>query len=229
MNTGQLSKIKRDLLGEQDGQDVLRLRVGVVSAVNADGTCDVVVAGATVPAVPRLQEATVSVGGIVQMLSYRGSLLIIGRAASTGRSAGLGLWARGQSTGSSSLTTTLASVLTTNTVTFVQNRVYEIRTHGGVTNSNANSYVDLRAYRAGPATLIGEFFRFPTPVANVVFNATGGGIYFTPSADVSGAVALYAAGSTASGAAHQGAAGTFRNIEVYDVGEANEFSGIATW
>jgi len=229
MDTARLSKIKQDLLGKQDGQDVLRLRVGIVTVVNADGTCDVTVAGVTVPEVPRLQEASVSVGAIVQMLSYRGSLMIIGRAATGSQSAGLGIWARGQTQGSSSLTAGLASVLVTNTVTFVANRVYEVRTHGGVTNSNSNSYADLRAYRAGPATLLGEFFRYPTPVANIVVNATGSGIYFTPTADVSGAVALYAAASTASGGAHQGASGTYRNIEVYDVGDVTAYPGVTTW
>lgn len=229
MDTARLSKIRRQLLGEQDGQDVTRLRVGIVTAVNTDGTCDVTISGTTVPGVPRLVEASVSIGSIVQMISYRGSLLIIGRAASGVQSNGLGIWARGQTQGSSSLTAGLVSVLVTNTVTFVKNRVYEIKTHGGVTNSNANSYADLRAYRAGPATLIGEFFRYPTPVANIVVNATGGGIYFSPAADVSGAVALYAAASTASGGAHQGASGTFRNIEVYDVGDISGYTGVTAW
>lgn len=224
-----LTKLRKKLIPPPDGQDVLRLRAGVVSAVNSDGTCDVVLAGATVPGVPRLQEASVAVSAVVQLLSYRGSLLIIGRSASGGQTAGLGLWARGQSTSASSgitSTTPVTTGLVTNTVTFVKNRVYECRTHGGVSNATANSYADLRPYR-NTGTQLGEWFRFPTP-SNAVFNASAGGIYFTPAANVSGAVALYAA-TSAGTLTHYGNSGTPRNIEVWDVGDASQFSGIATW
>lgn len=224
-----LTKLRKKLIPTPDGQDVLRLRSGVVSAVNSDGTCDVVLAGTTVEDVPRLAEASVAVGAVVQMLTYRGSLLIIGRSASGGQTAGLGLWARGQSTSASSAitsTTPVTTGLATNTVTFVKNRVYECRTNGGVSNATANSYADLRPYRTGGAQL-GEWYRFPTP-SNAVFNASAGGIYFTPTANVSGGVTLYAATSAGS-LTHYGNAGSPRNIEVWDVGDASQFPGIATW
>lgn len=228
-NGAALSKIKKKLLPAIDGTDVLRLRTGVVSAVNSDGTCDVVISGATVAAVPRLMEASVAVSTVVQMLSYRGSLLIIGRSASGGQSAGLGLWARGQATSNTgTITTSLTSLsLVTNTVTFVKNRVYEIKTHGGV-QSTATGYADLRAYRSAAATQIGEFFRYPITATGVAINATGSGLYFTTAANVSGAVALYGSFSAGNGN-HVGTAGTPRNIEAWDVGDASQFSGITTW
>lgn len=224
-----LTKLKKKLIPTPDGQDVARLRSGIVSAVNNDGTCDVILAGVTVEDVPRLQEASVAVDAVVQMLSYRGSLLIIGRSASGGQTAGLGLWARGQSTAQSSgitSTTPVTTGLSTNTVTFVKNRVYEIRTHGGVSNATANSYADLRPYR-NTGTQLGEWFRFPTP-SNAVFNASAGGIYFTPTANVSGSVVLYAA-TSAGTLTHYGNTGTPRNIEVWDVGDISQFPGVPTW
>ncbi len=220
--------LRKKLVPTPDGQDVLRLRVGVVTTINANGTCDVTVAGTTVPGVSRLQEATVSVGAVVQMLSYRGAMLIIGRAASSSQSAGLGLWTRTQRTDVSTVTTTIGAVLTTDTVTFVKNRVYEVRTLAGVSSNQANSYMDLRPFRAGPATQLGEFFRAPMPVANVTFNGNASGVYFTTANDVSGAVALYAQ-APAAGTYNHGAIGAIRNLEVYDVGDTSKFSGIATW
>lgn len=231
MDTARLSRIKKQLVGEKDGQDVLRLRTAVVSAVNSDGSVDIVLSGVTVAGVPRLGEAAVSVSSVVQVLSYRGSMLVIGTPANGGQSAGLGLWGRAQSgSATSTLTTSLAAVLTTNAMDLVKNRVYEVKTHGAVNSTSANAYLDLRAYRAAAATQIGEFFRFPAPVANVAFNATGGGLYFSPAANVSGAtVALYAAGSVVSAVTHLGTTSTPRNVEVYDVGDISQYTGVTAW
>lgn len=231
------TRIKKKLTGkEDDGQDVVRLRVGVVSAVNGDGTADVVLSGITVPDVPILGGAIVTVDAVVQMTSYRGSLMIIGgMAGANGGGGGLGLWARGQSgsskTGVSS-TSPVTADLVTNTVTFLKNRVYECRTHGGlqVTAGTPPAFGDLRPYRSGPATQIGEFFRFPIPSASNAFNATGAGVYFTPTVNVTDAVALYIAASATHTISHIAASpGTPRNIEVYDVGNSSQFPGITTW
>lgn len=77
------TKLIKKLVPEEDGQDVLRLRVGVVAAIAADGTVDVTLNGVTVPDVPVLGNAYFAVGTTVQILSYRGSLMIIGSAGST--------------------------------------------------------------------------------------------------------------------------------------------------
>lgn len=66
-----------------DGQDVLRLRVGVVDALNTDGTIDVLLDEVLLDKpVPVLAGALVEVGLPVQLLSYRGSLLAIGTSLS---------------------------------------------------------------------------------------------------------------------------------------------------
>jgi hypothetical protein len=70
----------KKLVPDEDGQDVLRLRVGVVSAIATDGTVDLTLNGVTVPDVPVLGGAYFAVASTVQVLSYRGSLLIIGAA-----------------------------------------------------------------------------------------------------------------------------------------------------
>lgn len=66
------------------GEDEVRMRVGVVDTVNNDGTVDLVISGVVIPDVPYLSGASVAPGGVVQVISYRGSLLIIGTVASAG-------------------------------------------------------------------------------------------------------------------------------------------------
>lgn len=74
------TKLLKKISPEDDGQDVLRLRVGVVAAIAADGTVDLTLNGVTVPDVPVLGSAHFAVASTVQVLSYRGSLMIIGSA-----------------------------------------------------------------------------------------------------------------------------------------------------
>jgi hypothetical protein len=77
------TKIKKKLVPQPDGQDVLRLRAGVISSINTNGTVSVTLNGATVTNVPALSGALFLVGAVVQLLSYRGSLLVIGTTASS--------------------------------------------------------------------------------------------------------------------------------------------------
>ncbi len=228
------TKLLAKLIPEAGGEDVLRLRVGVVDAVNTDGTVDVGISGLVIPDVPRLAEASVQAGAVVQLLSFRGSLIVIGQAAVSDASPGLGMWTRGQSTSASSAitsTTPVTTGLVTDSGTFIKNRVYEVRTQGGVSANVANSYMDLRPFRGGPATQLGEWFRFPIPTNGPVYNATAGGIYFTPgSVNVTGTVALYGASNIGTTqVTHFGIAGAPRNIETWDVGDISQFPGIVTW
>lgn len=82
INGASLSKIKAKILPPDDGQDTATLRTGTVAVVNADGTADITLNGVTVPSVPALGSAMIWVGTAVQLLSYRGALLIIGPAGS---------------------------------------------------------------------------------------------------------------------------------------------------
>ena len=78
------TKLLKRLNPEPGGEDVLRLRVGVVTAVNSGGLVDVTISGVSVPDVPVLAGVQAPIGAVVQILSLRGSLLVLG-ASSSGR------------------------------------------------------------------------------------------------------------------------------------------------
>lgn len=74
-----ITRLSGRLTPKSDAEDVLRLRVGLVDALNSDGTIDVLLDQVLVDKpVPVLAGALVEVGLPVQLLSYRGSLLAIG-------------------------------------------------------------------------------------------------------------------------------------------------------
>lgn len=75
------TKLLKKINPDSDGEDTLRLRVGVVSTVNSDGTVNVTISGVTIPNVPRLLDSSMATGAAVQVLSYRGSLLVLGRVS----------------------------------------------------------------------------------------------------------------------------------------------------
>lgn len=78
-----LSKIKTKLNPPMDGQDVLRLKTGVVTAISSNGSITVTLNGTSVSDVPVLSGALLLVGSVVNLLSYRGSLLALGVTASS--------------------------------------------------------------------------------------------------------------------------------------------------
>lgn len=124
-----LSKIKEKLNPTPDGQDVTRLRTGVVTAVNANGTVDITLSGVTMSGVPRLIGATVVVGQAVQIASYRGSLLVLGGVESSATpSAGLGFVnGNGTNAGSAAVGTTETLLLSvTATRPYQPGRAYRI-------------------------------------------------------------------------------------------------------
>jgi hypothetical protein len=77
------TKLLSKLSPQPGGEDVLRLRVGIVDSVNADGTLDVGVSGLVIPDISRLDGPPVAVDDVVQILSYRGSLFVLGPRATT--------------------------------------------------------------------------------------------------------------------------------------------------
>lgn len=77
--TGLLKKLTPD----RDGEPHTHLRVGTVNAVNSDGTLDIVMSGGIiVPSVPKLANVYAGIGVAVQMISFRGSLLVLGPVSS---------------------------------------------------------------------------------------------------------------------------------------------------
>lgn len=78
MTSIDYTRLLERLIPDPGGEDKLRLRTGVIDEVNADGTVDVVISGVTVTNVPVLANAMVMADMVTQILSYRGSLLVIG-------------------------------------------------------------------------------------------------------------------------------------------------------
>lgn len=76
------SKLLDKLLPPPDGEDMARVRTGIVDAVNTDGTVDVGISGLVVPDVPRLAGAPMVAGTVVNILVWRGGLLVLGPSGS---------------------------------------------------------------------------------------------------------------------------------------------------
>lgn len=82
------TKLLAKLQPDPGGEDILRLRTGVVSAFNGNGTVDLLLSGVTVEDVPYLLTGgAIGVGAVVQVISYRGALLVLGPSGSTNQPA----------------------------------------------------------------------------------------------------------------------------------------------
>ncbi len=80
--TVDLTRLLNKIVPQPEGEDRTRLRVGVVDTVNADGTVDVFISGVMITDVACLESAPVAAGVVVQILSARGVLLVLGPVAS---------------------------------------------------------------------------------------------------------------------------------------------------
>lgn len=74
------TKLRRKLAPEPeiDGDPGVRLRTGTVSAVNLDGTVNLNLNGVVIPNVPVISGVTVMASQVVQVISFRGSLIVLG-------------------------------------------------------------------------------------------------------------------------------------------------------
>lgn len=73
------TKLLGKIVPKVDGEDTLRLRTGTVDAVNADGTLDIQMSdGLILPSVNKLVSAYAPVGAVVQIIVFRGAMLVIG-------------------------------------------------------------------------------------------------------------------------------------------------------
>lgn len=77
------TKLLKKINPDRDGEPHLHLRTAVVDAVNADGTLDIVMSGIVIPGVPKLATAYAPDGATVQVISARGTLLVIGAAGTS--------------------------------------------------------------------------------------------------------------------------------------------------
>jgi hypothetical protein len=229
-----LSQIKKKLTGPQDGQDVVRLRVGTVSAVNSDGTVDVTISGIVVPSVPRLQGAVVAVGAVVQLTSYRGSLMVLGLVATDDVATyGNEPFVRASATSdSSAITSTEAVVLTLASRTYKSGRAYIIWAGGGQAYS-ANSAFSSWNVKKGTTTAGATVVSYPRQSNGAatttleqhlnlqqVFAVTGG-------SDVTTQMVLTLAANGANNATHKGSAVNPRHLTVLPAGRASAWSNPA--
>lgn len=77
------TKLLEKLSPKSDGEDTLRLRTGTVTTVNADGTLDITMSdGGLLPNVNKLATAYAPAGAVVQMIVFRGAMLVIGAVGS---------------------------------------------------------------------------------------------------------------------------------------------------
>jgi hypothetical protein len=157
-----LTQIKKKILPPQDGQDELKLRVGTVAAIDSAGLVTLTLNGVAVPGVPSLSGAAFAVGTVVQVLSYRGSLLIIGagNSASAQPVEATGSTANG-TTNSASFVNTLAST-GTHGVVFIAPPSGKIqvlaRCVAGSPNAGSYSYMDYEI-RQGSSIASGTLIR----------------------------------------------------------------------
>lgn len=123
--TIDITKLRAKLDPDPGGEDVLRFRSGVVTAVNADGTLDLLLSGVSRPSVPRLANVTAAVGDIVQIITLRGDLLVIGQVSPNAGglvSSRVGTTVRDTDTS----TFTAQTLINTVTANLVTGRVYRV-------------------------------------------------------------------------------------------------------
>jgi hypothetical protein len=141
-----VTSLLEKLIPDPGGEDTLRLRTATVATVNADGTVDLTMSsGVLVPGVPRLSSASVSVGNVVQVISLRGSLLVIGTVAGGG-SGGAMTSSRIATTVRTSSTSVISSETVANTVTadLVIGKVYKVTWYGGILGTVAGDSAFIR-------------------------------------------------------------------------------------
>jgi hypothetical protein len=79
------NKLLDKLVPKPDGEDKLRLRTGTVTTVNANGTLDITMSdGVLLPGVNKLATAYAPVGAVVQIVVFRGAMLVIGAVGTSG-------------------------------------------------------------------------------------------------------------------------------------------------
>lgn len=78
------TKLLEKISPKPDGEDKLRLRTGTVTTANADGTLDITMSdGVLLPGVNKLATAHAPAGAVVQIIVFRGAMLVIGAVASS--------------------------------------------------------------------------------------------------------------------------------------------------
>jgi hypothetical protein len=128
------------------GESTLRLRVGTVDLVNANGTLDIEMSsGVIVQGVPKLASAYAPLGAVVQMISLRGSLLVLGAVSVTATDTVSSRISTNIRTSNSSAVTA-ETVIDSVTASLVAGRTYKVRwdTKFNSTVANDTAFFRLR-------------------------------------------------------------------------------------
>lgn len=169
-----LLRLLEKILPQAGGEDVVRWRTGKVEAVNADGTLDVSISGLTIPDLPRFQSVDAAVDDVVNLVSYRGQLIVVGIIAGSALAGqtSRGVIAWGQRTTASSTTTAAdAGVLRLDSVPLLLGRMYRVWTsplHMDVATPNDEVRCRIRYNTAGTATTASTIMPGTTVHARIV-------------------------------------------------------------
>jgi hypothetical protein len=218
------TRLLQKLDPQVDGEDVTRLRKGVVDAVNADGTVDLVISGIVIPGVPVLKSAVVSVDQVVQVLTSRGSLLVLGAVSAADEP-----YFVSATSASSNFTTSDATVLQINSVVFRAGRAYRAEFYGGWNDAaGAPTLFNPKIKKTNFSGTLWVDFGW-LPMVNGVANITGMGatglVRRTASTDLTADVVLTAVTNT--GTANMFANTTLlRWLEIRDIGRAAKYTNV---
>jgi hypothetical protein len=141
------TRLRKKLIPEPDGEPHIVMRTGTISQVNANGTVDLLMSdGTIVPGVSRLANVAVWVGLVVQILSFRGSLLVLGSSAQSAAGASPGRVATTTRTADSSAVAGVETVSDSVTAYLVAGSRYRIRWTAAVnsTVSADTAFVRIR-------------------------------------------------------------------------------------
>lgn len=209
---------------KKDGEDVVRLRKGVVDTVNADGTVDLQLSGVPtpIPDVPVLNGVALSVGQVVRVLTSRGSLLVLG-VDTVGAEP---YWISATSA-SSNFTTADATVFQIDDVVFRAGRAYRVEFYGGWNDVpvSAPTLVNPKIKKTSSAGTLWIDFGW-LPMVNGVANISGAGatgfLRRTAGTDLTADIVLTAI--TNAGTANMFANSTLlRWLEIREIGSAAKY------
>lgn len=221
------TRLIQKLVPEQDGEAGLTLRTATVDNVNADGTVDLEMSsGVIVPNVPRLDGARAYLGTVVQVLSLRGSLLVIGSVGGDGPE----LFNSVEDITNSSFTSlpagTELAVLFLPNKTYKANTAYRVVSYAqytvGTGSSVSTPLAVFRKTNAAGALLInpGRFLMQTTNGMGYVRE----GIFTVGSADVTAVIAMtISVPQTGETISQRGGVGAPRTIYVYRAGRASDY------
>jgi hypothetical protein len=146
------TKLLNKIVPMPDGEPPVTLRAMKVDSVNADGTLDLSVPGYTsgdvtvpptvIPSVFRLSSAYVAAGDVVQILTHRGSMLVLGPVG--GLVPGQRIASMTPRTTTPAAVTTAETVLDTVTADLVAGRTYKVSYRSGVLSSVAGDSAFIR-------------------------------------------------------------------------------------